>query len=157
MLFVKHMPEKGSREWRRAIGRLGEDIASNYLKSKGYEVVTRNYLKKWGEVDIITRKGSMWHFIEVKTVSHETHGPAMPRSDLGIAGVIRETGESSGLDSFRAEENLHPWKLKRVLRAVETYLLENSLDNAEWQIDAVTIYLNITTKQTKVRLIENVL
>ena len=115
---------------------MGEDLACIYLKKKGFKVVARNYLKKWGEIDVIVTKDSVWHFVEVKTVSH----------------VSYETN-----DAFRPEENLHPWKMKRVVRATETYLLENGLDEVDWQIDACIVLLNVLNKKAHIRYLENVL
>lgn len=58
---------------------------------------------------------------------------------------------------FRPEENLHPAKLQRVSRAAKTYLLENGLDEVDFQIDAITVKLNLQDKKAKVALFENVL
>jgi len=48
-----------------SIGRLGEDIATGYLKNRGFHIITRNYRKKWGEIDIIAKKDNVLHFVEV--------------------------------------------------------------------------------------------
>ena len=57
---------------KRKTGNLGEDLACRFLMKRGFDVIERNYLKKCGEIDIIaTNKGKI-HFIEVKSVSHET-------------------------------------------------------------------------------------
>jgi putative endonuclease len=51
------------------IGKKGEEIAANYLKNKGYKIITQNYRKKFGEIDIIVRAPDRsMIFIEVKTV-----------------------------------------------------------------------------------------
>lgn len=146
------MPEskefKRTREWRRSVGRLGEDLACKYLKSKGFEVIDRNYLKKWGEIDIVTRKKGVWHFIEVKSVSRENN------ATLGVKGQKNVTQETY---DFRAEENLHPWKLKRLERVIQSYLIEKGLDEVDWQIDAVIVELAVSFRKARVRYIENVL
>src|SRR3989344_5036865 len=41
---------------KKHIGRLGEDIATRYLKEKGFEILDRNYLKRVGEIDIVAKK-----------------------------------------------------------------------------------------------------
>ncbi|NLW22267.1 MAG: YraN family protein [Tissierellia bacterium] len=58
----------------REKGLLGENIAINYLKSKGYIVIDRNYRTKIGEIDIIAIKSNYLVFIEVKTRSSTNYG-----------------------------------------------------------------------------------
>lgn len=128
---------------KRTFGDLGEGLACQFLMKRGYKILVRNYLKPWGEVDIICSKASVYHFVEVKTVSWETS-----------ANVNHET--SSNLDSFRPEENVHPQKLKRLHRTIEGYLMENNIDN-EWQIDVITVKINKITQEAKIELIENII
>lgn len=56
------------------IGILGEDIAVNYLKKKGYKIIERNFRKKYEEIDIIATFGSTLVFIEVKTRTSDSFG-----------------------------------------------------------------------------------
>ena len=48
-------------------GKLGENIACNYLKNKGYQILARNFRTRWGELDIIATYKNKLIFIEVKT------------------------------------------------------------------------------------------
>jgi len=123
------------------IGRIGEDIAAKWLISNGYSVKEQNYLKKWGEIDIIALKAEKIHFVEVKTVSYET------KQDLEYA-VSHET--------WRPEDNVHSEKLKRIGRAIETWIIENNYDS-EWQIDVITVRLVPREKFARIKLIENVI
>ena len=41
--------------FRGEIGKAGEDLAYEYLKSKGYEIMWRNFRCKYGEIDIVAR------------------------------------------------------------------------------------------------------
>ena len=47
-------------------GKTGEDIATNYLKRKGYEIIDRNYTTDVGEIDIIAAHDGFLVFVEVK-------------------------------------------------------------------------------------------
>jgi len=48
-------------------GKQAEVKAANYLKQKGYKVITSNYKARTGEVDIIALKGKTLVFVEVKS------------------------------------------------------------------------------------------
>lgn len=50
-------------------GRIGEDYACRMLIGQGAVIIARNYHSRWGEVDIIARKGRYLLFVEVKTRS----------------------------------------------------------------------------------------
>ncbi len=47
-------------------GRLGEDIAAQFLAKKAYVIVTKNYRAGKVELDLICRKNKLWVFVEVK-------------------------------------------------------------------------------------------
>lgn len=43
----------------KEIGKLGEDFAVEFLNSRGFIVLERNYKISFGEIDIIARKGDL--------------------------------------------------------------------------------------------------
>lgn len=47
-------------------GKFGEISALNYLKENDFEIISRNYRLKLGELDIIAQKGELLFGIEVK-------------------------------------------------------------------------------------------
>jgi putative endonuclease len=51
----------------RQTGRVGEQAAAEYLQSKGYEVISRNFSTRFGEIDLICRVNDITVFVEVKT------------------------------------------------------------------------------------------
>ncbi len=44
----------------------GENIAVGYLKRKGYKILASNFIGKGFEIDIISNKGDIIAFVEVK-------------------------------------------------------------------------------------------
>jgi len=57
-------------------GKKGEDIAVEFLKRKGHRIIERNYMTKFGEIDIITKSpaGEIC-FVEVKSEASPMSGP----------------------------------------------------------------------------------
>ncbi len=126
---------------KQKIGRIGEDCACEYLKKHGYNIIDRNYLKKWGEIDIVAKMGKKIHFVEVKSVSREI----MPAKQ---GSVTYETK-----DGYRAEDNMHPWKLQRLGRTVQSYLLERDIpDEVDWQFDMITVHIDMSQRLSRVFL-----
>lgn len=56
------------------LGKLGEDLAVDYLKKNGYEIVERNWFFQKAEIDIIAQKNNILAVIEVKTRSNSDFG-----------------------------------------------------------------------------------
>ena len=56
------------------LGKIGEETAAEILRSKGFQILQRNYRCSMGEVDIIAAKGSRISFIEVKTRQSRNYG-----------------------------------------------------------------------------------
>ncbi len=51
---------------KQKIGEIGEAVVCTFLMKHGHEILERNYTKKWGEIDIVTRVTNMpdnIHFI----------------------------------------------------------------------------------------------
>lgn len=135
------MKKPDNKTGKRKFGDIGEDIASRFLEKRGFEIIDRNYLRKWGEIDIVAKKSEVIHFIEVKSVSRET---------------ITENGPQQTKDGYRPEDNLHPWKLKRLSRVIQTYLLQKDI-NSDWQFDVVTVKISQKDRLARVEIIENII
>ena len=56
------------------LGKLGEDIAAQFLVDKGYEILERNWRNKHKEIDIIAKDGETLVIVEVKTRQSDDHG-----------------------------------------------------------------------------------
>ncbi|MEI6843314.1 MAG: YraN family protein [bacterium] len=129
---------------KQIIGRIGEDCACEYLKKKGFVIVDRNYLKKWGEIDIVAKKAKKIHFVEVKSVSRP------------ISTEKREVTRGTG-GEYRPEDNMHPWKLQRLGRVIQSYLLDKNVsDETDWQFDVATVYIDSEKRLSRVFLLEDI-
>lgn len=114
---------------KRQFGNKGEDFATMFLVKQGFYILERNYLKKFGEIDLICLKDNVIHFVEVKTVTRET-------VRVGDNGVISETPENN---KHRAEDNVTEKKFRKIAKVAECYIAENSLYKYDLQIDLVTV------------------
>jgi putative endonuclease len=132
------MPKVFTSESQKT-GEIGENVAVKFLMKHGFTILDRNYTKKWGEIDIVAEKENKIYFIEVKSVSCET-----------FAGIDNPNG-------YRPEDNMHPWKLKRISRAIQTYILGKRLDEREWQLDLLVVYLNKNTKTARVKVVSDII
>ncbi len=119
----------------RKTGDKGEDIACFYLEKHGYFVQERNYLKKWGEIDIIAVKDEILHFIEVKSV--------IARGDM---------------KGYRPEENVHELKQRKLRRIIQTYLNHHKYGlESEFKFNVITVTMNNVTGKAVVKIFENII
>ncbi|QQR79725.1 MAG: YraN family protein [Deltaproteobacteria bacterium] len=51
----------------KKLGVDGEALAAQYLQTKGFKVLVRNYRSRVGEIDLIIEKSGVIHFVEVKS------------------------------------------------------------------------------------------
>ena len=56
------------------LGRKGEQLAEEYLSALGYTILVRNWRHGRYEIDLVTAKDGVLHFIEVKTRSNNAFG-----------------------------------------------------------------------------------
>lgn len=115
---------------RQSLGRLGEKLAEEKLKSLGYEIVARNFRAPGGEIDLVARHNGVWAFVEVRA----------------------RRGEKFGTP----EESLTPRKKAHLIRAAETYLSENELGDVAWRIDFVAVEFTKRGELLRVEVIENI-
>lgn len=120
----------------REKGNIGEDIACFYLKKHGFFIQERNYLKKWGEIDIVAIKEGILNFIEVKSVT-----------DKGGSG-----------NGHRPEENVHELKVRKLRRVIQSYLNERKYGlDAQFKFHVITVKFNESTGKSVVNMLENII
>ena len=135
------MPKKFTSPSQKT-GEIGENVAVRFLMKQGFAVLDRNYTKKWGEIDIIAERENKLHFVEVKSVSHET---------LSLIS-------SNILDQCHPEDNMHPWKMKRLARTIQTYLLSQKVsDEKEWQVDLMVVFLVLKDKKARIKVVSDII
>lgn len=94
------------------LGKIGEDLACNYLMNHGYTIMSRNFIYQKAEVDIIAKKGNYLAIVEVKTRS---------TSDFGDP-----------------QDFLKPKQIQRIVLAVDEFVNSNQLDvNVRFDIIAI--------------------
>lgn len=55
-------------------GQYGEELVAEYLKSIGYKIIEKNWKTKTCEIDIVAKKKTVVHFVEVKYRSKDDSG-----------------------------------------------------------------------------------
>ena len=96
-------------------GRHGEQLAANYLKQHGYDILVTNWHCTHGEIDIIARKENVLVFVEVKT---------------------RRSASTQA-----AFASITPRNRERLIASVYAYLDDYPEDDPAWRIDAIGIAL----------------
>src|SRR3989338_2823182 len=87
---------------RSELGKFGEDLAVKHLENKGFTIIDRNFRRKWGELDIITKaEDKTLVFVEVKT--------------------MRQFGNAAIAKSILPEEQLTKAKLEKLQRTATLY------------------------------------
>jgi putative endonuclease len=135
----------------KEIGNKGEDLACQYLEQLGYEILKRNYFDKVGEIDIIAYKEPKIHFVEVKSVSRETH-----------SGVIHEThgGKNSGFTEnnhyYNPAEKVDRSKIRKIEKVAQRFLFENGLEEEAYQFDLIMVFIFDGGFRYKIEVIENI-
>ncbi len=133
----------------RQKGNIAEDIACLFLMKRGFTLVERNYLKSWGEIDIVAEKSKRLHFIEIKSVSCEINHQSVPRETISRP-VTHET--------IRPEENMTEDKTHRLGNVIKTYLSERKVSGETLcQVDLMTVKFDQNSKIALVESFEKVI
>lgn len=95
------------------LGKLGEELAIEYLQKEGYEILETNWVFQKAEVDIIAKKDDILAIVEVKT--------------------------RSSIDFGLPQEFVKPKKIQLLVKAVNEYVIMKDLDT-EVRFDIVSIH-----------------
>ncbi len=114
----------------KILGKIGEEIAAEYLQSQGLRIIERNFSKRYTELDIVADDKNTLVFVEVKT----------------------RIGTKFGLP----EEAITPWKLKTLVRSAHYYNLLHPQHQGPMRIDVVSLILTKNHEVEKLKWIKNV-
>ena len=98
----------------KQIGEIGERLAKEYLLKNSYRIISTNFRKPYGEIDIVTRLKKTLVCVEVKTSA----------------------------SNIKPEWQMTPHKMKKFKRIIEAYLFENNLQEIPVRADAILINLD---------------
>lgn len=108
-------------------GAWGEQLACDYITKRGYQIITRNFRCRYGEIDIIAQHGDTIVFVEVKT-----------RSPQAIAEGRESVSKSK----------------QRKLRTTAEFYLTRLRDNTPARFDVIEITTD-NGKVERIELIDN--
>lgn len=113
----------------RERGEWGEERAARFLKGKKYRILSRNYICRYGEIDLIAQSKDTIVFVEVKTRAGSAYG--------------------------RPGEAVDHAKQQRMIKSAMTYIQEQELDKQDlgYRFDIVEILY--TEKGYTIEHIEN--
>ena len=114
---------------KKSTGNKGEEIATQYLKEKGFKILATNFFIQWGEIDIVAIKENKLHFIEVKTRTSIRKG--------------------------RPEEAVNLKKLKRIWKAGLIFMRKNNL-KLPFQIDVLAVLMDKNRNKIFIRYFPNI-
>jgi len=114
---------------RKELGALGEKLATDFLKKKGYRIRETNFRCREGEIDIIAKKKDCLVFVEVRTKTS---------ADFGTP-----------------EESVTSAKKEKLIASALAYLNSHKDLPESWRIDFVAVELDQNGKATRIELIEN--
>ena len=95
------------------LGKLGEELAVEFLRKNGYEILETNWTFQKAEIDIIAQKENTLAIVEVKT--------------------------RSSLDFGLPQDFVKPKKIQLLVKAVNEYVISNNLE-VEVRFDIIAIH-----------------
>ena len=95
------------------LGKLGEELAVEFLQKNGYGILETNWTFQKAEIDIIAQKDNIVAVVEVKT--------------------------RSSIEFGLPQDFVKPKKIQLLVKAVNEYIISNDLD-VEVRFDIIAIY-----------------
>ena len=106
-------------------GREGEAKAADYLRKKRYDLIGANYRCRFGELDLIAKKGELVIFVEVKLRKNDRFGAAAD----AVTAAKREKLRKAALSWLAATDCTAPTRFDVIEIYTETGRI-NHIENA---------------------------
>jgi len=87
-------------------GKIGEDMARQFLEEKGYKFVGSNFYSRFGEIDLIMIDGDITVFCEVKMRSSLKYGSPLEAVDQRKKNRIWKTAQF-----YLKTKNVGKWRI----------------------------------------------
>lgn len=104
------------------IGRYGENLVAQFLKSKKYKIIEQNYHSSHNEIDIIAENKQYIVFVEVKTRTIVSNSKFEYET---AASAVTYTKQRRILAAAQTYLNVHPSKKTPRLDVIEVYLSQS--------------------------------
>ncbi len=114
---------------KNLLGNQGEKYAAKYLKKQGYQILSRQYRNRFGEIDLIAVDGNVLVFIEVKTRRSDYQG--------------------------KPEEAVTPKKQGQIRRVALSYMKKKNLEGTPFRFDVVSLLWPESSKIPELKHIKN--
>ena len=114
---------------RKETGAIGEKLAADLLKKRGYKIIQRNFRCREGEIDIIAQKDECIVFVEVRTKKNTAFGTP--------------------------EESVTLSKREKLIALANTYIQAYDKPPQSWRIDVVAVELTPDNRVSRLEHIEN--
>lgn len=95
------------------LGKLGEELAVEFLEKNGYSILETNWTFQKAEIDIIAKKENILAVVEVKT--------------------------RSSIDFGLPQDFVNPKKIQLLVKAINEYVISNDLE-VEVRFDIIALH-----------------
>lgn len=116
--------------FKKQFGKRGEDLAIDFLKKNGFQILERNFLIRGGEIDIIAKDKDILVFVEVK--ARYSHKYGLP------------------------VDSVNYFKLKALLKTALFYIQKIKWGDRPYRLDLVTIDYANDRENPAVKLIKSI-
>ncbi|HEV2582738.1 MAG TPA: YraN family protein, partial [Ktedonobacteraceae bacterium] len=117
---------KPKNTMRQEFGRLGERLAAEALRERGYRILQQNFRCRYGEIDLVAEDALDLVFVEVKTRKGSLYG--LP------------------------EEAVTRGKRRKLVQVASYYLDFHAIPERSWRIDVVAVQFSKAGKLEEIRV-----